>query len=47
MVAQGWRDTRPEPHHLEDERFLAKIGRRAEPNWQVDLPEGLDVLGCS
>jgi hypothetical protein len=47
-----------EPHHLEGERFLAEILRSAEPNWQVDLPEGLDtlagrapwsgvVLGCS
>jgi hypothetical protein len=34
----------PEPHHLEGERFLAEILRGAEPNWQVDLPEGLDAL---
>jgi hypothetical protein len=33
-----------EPHHLEGERFLAEILRGAEPNWQVDLPEGLDSL---
>jgi hypothetical protein len=47
-----------EPHHLEGERFLAEILRGAEPNRQIDLPEGLDllagatpwngfVLGCS
>jgi hypothetical protein len=34
----------PEPHHLEGDNFLAEIVRRAEPNRQVDLPEGLDVL---
>jgi uncharacterized protein HemX len=34
----------PEPHHLEGERFLAEIVRLAEPNGQVDLPEGLDAL---
>jgi hypothetical protein len=34
----------PEPHNLEGERFLPKVGRSAEPNWQVDLPEGLDAL---
>jgi hypothetical protein len=34
----------PEPHHLEGEHFLAEIDRRAEPDWQVDLPEGLDAL---
>jgi hypothetical protein len=34
----------PEPHHLEGERFLAEIARGAEPNRQVDLPEGLDAL---
>jgi hypothetical protein len=34
----------PEPHHLEGERFLAEVGRRAEPDRQVDLPEGLDAL---
>jgi hypothetical protein len=28
----------PEPHHLEGERFLAEIVRRAEPNRQIDLP---------
>jgi hypothetical protein len=34
----------PEPHHLEGERFLAKIVRCAEPNKQIDLPERLDAL---
>jgi hypothetical protein len=34
----------PEPYHLKGERFFAEIGRHAEPNLQVDLPEGLDVL---
>jgi hypothetical protein len=34
----------PKPHHLEGERFLAEIIRLAEPNKQVDLPEGLDAL---
>jgi hypothetical protein len=34
----------PEPHHLEGERFLAEIVRHAEPNRQIDLPEGLDAL---
>jgi hypothetical protein len=34
----------PESHHLEGERFLAEIVRRAKPDWQVDLPEGLDAL---
>jgi uncharacterized protein HemX len=34
----------PNPHHLEGERFLAEIARSAEPNRQVDLPEGLDAL---
>jgi hypothetical protein len=34
----------PEPHHLEDESFLADIVRRAEPDRQVDLPKGLDAL---
>jgi hypothetical protein len=33
-----------EPYHLEGERFLAEILRGAEPNWQIDLPEGLDLL---
>jgi hypothetical protein len=30
----------PEPHHLEGEGFLAEIVRRAEPDWQINLPEG-------
>jgi hypothetical protein len=34
----------PESHHLEGERFLAEIVWRAKPDWQVDLPEGLDAL---
>jgi hypothetical protein len=34
----------PEPHHLEGESFLAEIVWRTEPNWQIDLPEGLDAL---
>jgi hypothetical protein len=34
----------PEPHHLEGECLLAVVARRAEPDWQVDLPEGLDAL---
>jgi hypothetical protein len=33
-----------EPHHPEGERFLAEILSGAEPNRQVDLPEGLDSL---
>jgi hypothetical protein len=33
-----------EPHHLECEHFLAEIFSGAEPNWQIDLPEGLDLL---
>jgi hypothetical protein len=47
-----------ESHHLEGECFLAEIVWCAEPDWQVDMPEGLDalaqcdtwngvVLGCS
>jgi hypothetical protein len=43
MDAQGWRGTRPEPHHLEGVGFLVEIVRRAEPDWQIDLPEGLDA----
>ena len=34
----------PEPHHLEGAHFLAKVGRRAEADGQVDLAEGLDSL---
>jgi hypothetical protein len=34
----------PEPHHLEGEGFLAEIVRCDKPDWQVDLPEGLDAL---
>jgi hypothetical protein len=34
----------PEPHHLEGERLLAKVVRHAEPDWQIDLPKGLDAL---
>jgi hypothetical protein len=34
----------PEPHHLEGEHLLAVVVRRAEPDRQVDLPEGLDAL---
>jgi hypothetical protein len=33
-----------EPHHLEGECFLAEVGSRAEPDRQIDLPEGLDAL---
>jgi hypothetical protein len=33
-----------EPHHFEGERFLAEIFCGAEPNRQIDLPEGLDLL---
>jgi hypothetical protein len=28
------------PHHLEGEGLLAEIVRCAEPDWQIDLPEG-------
>jgi hypothetical protein len=34
----------PEPHHLEGEHLLAEVVWRAELDWQVDLPEGLDAL---
>jgi hypothetical protein len=34
----------PEPHHLEGEHLLAVVVRCAEPDRQVDLPEGLDAL---
>jgi hypothetical protein len=34
----------PELHHLEGERLLAVVVRRAEPDRQVDLLEGLDAL---
>jgi hypothetical protein len=34
----------PESHHLEGERFLAEIVWCAKPDWQIDLPEGLDAL---
>jgi hypothetical protein len=34
----------PEPHHLEGECLLAEVVQRAEPDRQVDLPEGLDAL---
>jgi hypothetical protein len=34
----------PEPHHLEGESFLAEVVRRAKPDRQIDLPEGLDAL---
>jgi hypothetical protein len=34
----------PESHHLERERFLTEIVWCAKPDWQVDLPEGLDAL---
>jgi hypothetical protein len=34
----------PEPHHLEAECFLAEVVWCAEPDQQVDLPEGLDAL---
>jgi hypothetical protein len=34
----------PEPYHLEGERFLAEIVLCAEPNRQINLPEGLDAL---
>jgi hypothetical protein len=33
-----------ESHHLEGECFLAEIVWCAKPDWQVDLPEGLDAL---
>jgi hypothetical protein len=33
-----------EPHHLKGECFLAEVGRRAKPDWQVDLSEGLARL---
>jgi hypothetical protein len=32
------------PHRLEGEGLLSEVVRRAEPDWQVDLPEGLDAL---
>jgi hypothetical protein len=35
----------PEPHHLEGECLLAEVVWRAEPDWQIDLPDGLDALG--
>jgi hypothetical protein len=34
----------PEPHHLEGEYLLAVVVSRAEPDRQVDLPEGLYAL---
>jgi hypothetical protein len=34
----------PEPYHLKGERFLAEVVWCAEPDRQVDLPEGLDAL---
>jgi hypothetical protein len=34
----------PEPHHLEGESLLAEVVRRAEPDKQIDLPEGLDAI---
>jgi hypothetical protein len=34
----------PEPHHLKGECFLAGVVWCAEPDWKVDLPEGLDAL---
>jgi hypothetical protein len=34
----------PEPHHLEGEGFLVEIVWCAEPDWQINLPEGLDAL---
>jgi hypothetical protein len=34
----------PESHYLEGERFLAEIIWLAEPEWQVDLPEGWTQL---
>jgi hypothetical protein len=37
----------PEPHHLEGEHLIAVVARSAEPNGQVDLPEGLDALACA
>jgi hypothetical protein len=33
-----------EPHHLEGEGLLAEVFWGAKPNWQVNLPEGLDLL---
>ena len=33
-----------EPHHLEDENFLAEVSRRAQADGQVDLSEGLDSI---
>jgi hypothetical protein len=32
------------PHHLEGEGLLVEIVWCAEPDWQIDLPEGLDAL---
>jgi hypothetical protein len=32
------------PHYLEGEGLLAEIVWCAEPDWQIDLPEGLDTL---
>jgi hypothetical protein len=34
----------PESHHLEGECLLAEVVWRAEPDWKIDLPEGLDAL---
>jgi hypothetical protein len=34
----------PEPHHLEGEHLLTEIAWSAEPNRQIDLPEGPDAL---
>jgi hypothetical protein len=34
----------PKPHHLEGEGLLAEIVQCVEPDWQIDLPEGLDTL---
>jgi hypothetical protein len=32
------------PHHLEGEGLLAEIVQSVEPDWQIDLPEGLYTL---
>jgi hypothetical protein len=34
----------PESHHLDGEHLLTEVVWRAEPDWQVNLPKGLDVV---
>jgi hypothetical protein len=32
------------PHHVKGEGLLAEIVQHDEPDWQIDVPEGLDAL---